>query len=156
MEEDRLMTLHSQPDAFPWKCKWVKTYLAVTPWSGCLGGPDWLIACPSGHLPLVQQAWREAAASDQQMLQKIFYKLVFEASSASQTSLASCWGPLYWHLCISTEAAIPQKTGASVASYFNFLFSFFRLWVLSLSSSLRASNSATSSSWQPQIQNLVL
>lgn len=87
MEEDIFMTLHREPDAFPWTCKLVKTYLAGTQWSGCLGGLDLLIVCPSGHPPLVQQAWGEAAASDRQMLEKILYKLVFEASSTSQLSL---------------------------------------------------------------------
>lgn len=87
MEENRFTTLHSEADAFPRTCKLVKTYLAGTQRSGCLGGLDLLIVCLSGHPPLGWQAWGEAAASDQQMLQKIFYKLVSEASSTSDISL---------------------------------------------------------------------
>lgn len=67
-EDDRFMTLQREPDAFPWTCKLVKTYLAGMQWSGRLGGLDLLIVCLSGHPPLVRQAWGEAAASDQQML----------------------------------------------------------------------------------------
>lgn len=103
MEEDRFMTMQRQPDPFPRTCKLVKTYLAGMQWSGCLGGLDLLIVCPSGHPLLVQQAWEGAAASDQQMLKKVFYKLVFEASSASQTLLFHAGGH-----CVDTFAQ-PRK-----------------------------------------------
>lgn len=87
-------------------------------WSGCLGGMGSLTACLSGQPPLVQQAWGEAAASDQQRLNKIFHKLVLEASSTSQMSLlhagATVLTPLH-----TQESCKTTKSW----SYLNFLFS---------------------------------
>lgn len=84
MEEDVFVTLQKEPEALPWTGRLAKAYLAGMQGSGCSGGMDLLTACPSGQPPLVQQAWGEAAASDQQRLKKIFDKLVFGASSTSQ------------------------------------------------------------------------
>lgn len=118
MEEDIFMTLQREPEAFPWIGKLAKAYLAGMQWSGCLGGMDLLTACLSGQPPLVQQAWSEAAASDQQMLKKTFYKLVIEVRSTSQTSLfhagATVLTPLH-----TQESCKTTKSW----SYLNFLFS---------------------------------
>lgn len=144
------MTLHREPDAFPQTCKSGKTYLAGTQWSGCLGGLDLLIVCLSGHPPLVHRAWGEAAASDQQMLKKIFYKLVFEASSTSQCHYfvlgPTVLTPLHiWGSCYTT------KSWCFCGKLLKFSLQLFKPWILSLSSSLRTSNSVPSSPWQPQI-----
>lgn len=118
MEEDIFMTLQREPEAFPWIGKLAKAYLAGMPWSGCLGGMDLLTACLSGQPPLAQQAWSEAAASDQQRLKKTFYKLVIEVRSTSQTSLfhagATVLTPLH-----TQESCKTTKSW----SYLNFLFS---------------------------------
>lgn len=87
MEGDIFMTLQREPEALPWTGRLAKAYLAGMQGSGCSAGMDLLTACLSGQPPLVQQAWGEAAASDQQRLKKILHKLVFKVSSTSQMSL---------------------------------------------------------------------
>lgn len=101
-----------------------KAYLAGMQGPGCSGGTDLLTACLSGQPPLGQPAWREAAASDQQRLKKIFHILVSEASITSQMSL------LYAGATVLTPLHTQESCKSTKSwSYLYFLFSCLN-WIL--------------------------
>lgn len=108
---ESLRHIHGQAD-------WARLqYLAGMQGSGCSGGTGLLSACLSGQPPLGQRAWREAAASDQQRLKKIFHILVSEASIISQMSL------LYAGATVLTPLHTQESCKSTKSwSYLNFLF----------------------------------